>query len=279
MVIHAECVIDTATGRTCHVQRETHKNMTHMSIRQEAHSANIAIVDAGLVVLTWGNASVADRRRGVIAIKPSGVSYSDLSPKTMVIVSIETGEVVEGEHGPSSDTPTHLELYRAFPDIGAVVHTHSRYAVAFAQAKTPVQCQGTTHADNFRYDIPVTRSMTESEVSADYEAATGRVIAETFRKLQLDPREVPGVLVANHGPFAWGEDAKKAVENAIVLEEVSRMGLYTLTIRPDSGPAPRHLIDKHYLRKHGPGAYYGQTRQSGAPDAASPCPLDVNSVR
>jgi len=260
LVFQAEHAIVNTTGPAHQGRREKHENMTHQKIRQEAYAANIAIVDAGLVVLTWGNVSVIDRNRGVLAIKPSGVSYGELSPETMVIVAMDTGAVVDGDHRPSSDTPTHLELYRAFPDIGAVVHTHSRYAVAFAQARTPVQCQGTTHADNFRYDIPVTRPMTESEVSADYEAATGQVIAETFRESQLDPGEIPGVLVANHGPFAWGDSATKAVENAIVLEEVSRMGLYTLMISPDSGPAPRYLIDKHYLRKHGPAAYYGQTR-------------------
>jgi L-ribulose-5-phosphate 4-epimerase len=259
--------------------------MGYSRIREAAYRANMEIVEAGLVLLTWGNASARDPEGEVYAIKPSGVAYKDLSPEAMVILSIARGNVVEGELKPSSDAPTHTELYRAFPDIGGVVHTHSHFAVVFAQARRPVPILGTTHADHFRDDVPVTRSMSAAELADDYEAETGRVIVERFRAAgtdpggwrpnaaawAVDPRDVPSVLVANHGPFSWGPTAEKAVENAIVLEEVARMAYHTATLgahaalkphaglKPHAPRLPRQLSEKHFLRKHGPGAYYGQS--------------------
>ncbi len=232
--------------------------MKYAEIRQQTLKANLEIVRAGLVLLTWGNASVRHPEKSLFAIKPSGIAYDDLSAEAMVVVSLESGEVVEGNYNPSSDTPTHLELYRAFAGIGAVVHTHSHFAVVCAQARVPIVLQGTTHADNFRYDIPVTRTMTEAEVTGAYEVETGRVIVERFTSAGLNPLEVPGALVANHGPFAWGADARSAVENAIVLEESARMYYHTATLNPDAGRAPHYLSEKHFLRKHGKDAYYGQ---------------------
>jgi L-ribulose-5-phosphate 4-epimerase len=223
--------------------------MTNYELQKETLRANTAIVDAGLVLLTWGNASVRHPSEAVIAIKPSGVSYDSLDAEAMVLVSIETGEVLSGDLRPSSDTDTHLEIYRAFPDAQAVVHTHSSKAVAWAQAQRDIPIFGTTHADHFRDAIPVTRPMKPEEVQDRYEYNTGAVI---------DPAAVPGVLVANHGPFAWGATATKAVENAIVLEAVAAMALESLLLNPDSGRAPEYLTEKHWLRKHGKNAYYGQ---------------------
>jgi L-ribulose-5-phosphate 4-epimerase len=231
----------------------------HHRIKQEAYDANLRIVDAGLVLLTWGNASVADRDAGVFAIKPSGVAYDELSAESMVIVGIESGEVVEGDFRPSSDTPTHAELYRAFEGVGAIVHTHSHFAVCYAQAARDIPVFGTTHADHFAGPVPVTRDMTQREVESDYELNTGKVIAEHFRTNGINPHDVPAVLVAHHGPFAWGPNADKAVENAIVLEEVARMGLHTRALGAGE-EAPRHLVEKHFSRKHGPNAYYGQAK-------------------
>lgn len=235
--------------------------MKFKRIRTEAYAANLRIVEAGLVLLTWGNASVYDTGEGVFAIKPSGVAYDDLSPEAMVVVDTATGAVVDGDYRPSSDTPTHAELYRQFgaAGIGAVVHTHSHYAVAYAQAQRDVPILGTTHADHFRRSIPVTRMMTEEEVAGEYELNTGAVIVETFRARAMDPAAVPGVLVASHGPFAWGPDGRHAAENAIVLEEVARMALHTAMIDPAVERAATYLTEKHFLRKHGPGAYYGQS--------------------
>ncbi|SIQ66465.1 L-ribulose-5-phosphate 4-epimerase [Alkalispirochaeta americana] len=232
--------------------------MKYEKIKTQAYAANVQIVDAGLVLLTWGNASVRDPGEEVFAIKPSGVSYRDLKADMMVVVSIESGEVVEGELRPSSDTPTHAELYRRFRQIGGIVHTHSNYAVAFAQARRDIPLLGTTHADHFRFPIPVTRDMTDCEVEGAYEKNTGALIVETFEKRSLDPLAVPGVLVASHGPFAWGRDGRSAVENAIVLEAVARMACESRLVNPDILPAPACLTEKHFLRKHGPGAYYGQ---------------------
>ncbi len=232
--------------------------MTYQAIREAAYRANRQIVDAGLVLLTWGNASVRDAREPVFAIKPSGVDYDDLSPESMVVVDVATGEAVDGSLKPSSDTATHAELYRAFPGVNAVVHTHSTHAVAFAQALQDIPIFGTTHADHFRFAIPVTRPMTGDEVATAYELETGRVIVETFRSRGIDPLQVPGVVVAYHGPFAWGPDARHAVENAIVLDAVARMALDTLALNPAAPEAPRYLTEKHFLRKHGAGAYYGQ---------------------
>lgn len=234
--------------------------MAYENLKQQVLKANLALVEAGLVVLTWGNASGADRSAGVMAIKPSGVSYERLKAEDMVVLSIETGEVIEGSARPSSDTPTHLCLYREFSSINGVVHTHSTHGTAFAQAKRPIPCLGTTHADNFYGEIPVTREMRPEEVAAEYEFNTGKVIVERFRDGRIDPAAVPGVLVANHAPFAWGQTLEKAVENAVVLEFTAQMALATLSIAPDVKPIPAYLLDKHFLRKHGPKAYYGQSK-------------------
>jgi L-ribulose-5-phosphate 4-epimerase len=228
-------------------------------LKHEVWRANLALVDAGLVVLTWGNASGADRAAGVMAIKPSGVPYPDLRPDDLVVLSLDTGEIVDGAgRRPSSDTPTHLHLYRAFLDVGGVVHTHSTYATSFAQARRDIPCLGTTHADNFHGTIPVTAPLTSAEIEDDYELNTGRVIVDCFHHRHLDPASVPGVLVASHAPFAWGPTPAKAVENAIVLEFAARMALNTFLLTPDAPPVPQPLLDKHFLRKHGPAAYYGQ---------------------
>lgn len=232
--------------------------MAHDALREAVWQANLDIVKAGLVVLTWGNASGVDRAAGVMAIKPSGVGYDVLRPEDLVVLSLETGAVVEGTLRPSSDTPTHLHLYAAFPGAGGVVHTHSRHAVAWAQAGRDLPCFGTTHADHFYGAVPCTRPMREAEIAEAYEHQTGVVIAETFRTRGLDPDQVPGVLVAQHGPFAWGATPAKAVENAIVLESTAEMGLHTLRLAPDAAPIGQPLLDKHFLRKHGATAYYGQ---------------------
>lgn len=228
-----------------------------MTLRETACRANLDLAASGLVVETFGNLSVVDRAAGVFAIKPSGVPYAQLTPDKIVIVSLVTGTVVEGTLRPSSDTPTHLELYRAF-NCGAIVHTHSEYATMFAQARTPIGCMGTTHADYFRGDIPVTRPMTEVEISEGYEKNTGLVIAETFKTHALSPEEVPAVLVANHAPFAWGRDSSHAIELARVLELVARLDWRARVMAPDAPRPDQFLIDKHYFRKHGAGRYYGQ---------------------
>lgn len=232
--------------------------MSYDALRETVWRANLELVQAGLVILTWGNVSGVDRAAGVLAIKPSGVAYDAMRPEDIVIVSLETGEVVDGALRPSSDTPTHRLLYREFPGIGGVAHTHSGAAVSWAQAERDVPCLGTTHADHFHGCVPVTRRLREAEVRRDYEHHTGAVIVECFRERALDPLDVPGVLVAGHGPFAWGEGARKAVENAIALEATARMALDTLRINPDAPGIDQVLLDKHHRRKHGTGAYYGQ---------------------
>ena len=219
------------------------------------YKANMELAASGLVMGTFGNLSAADRAAGVFVIKPSGVPYGQLTPSHMVPVSLETGEAVGNGLRPSSDTATHLELYRAF-DCGAVVHTHSEYATLFAQVRTPIRCMGTTHADYFRGDVPVTRPMTRPEIESDYERNTGLVIVETFR--DISPSEVSAVLVANHGPFTWGPDAPTAIEHARVLEYLARLEWRARTMVPDASRPDTFLIDRHFLRKHGPGAYYGQ---------------------
>jgi L-ribulose-5-phosphate 4-epimerase len=234
--------------------------MAYEKLKQRVLEANLALVEAGLVVLTWGNASGADRDADVMAIKPSGVAYNKLSAADMVVLSIKTGEIVDGGGRPSSDTPTHLHLYREFPSVNGVAHTHSLHATAFAQAKRSIPCFGTTHADNFYGEIPVTRDLTAREVETDYELNTGRVIVEQFRLARVDPDSVPGVLLASHAPFAWGPTPEKAVENAIVLEFAAEMALAGLAIAPQMKPIPGYLLDKHFLRKHGPKAYYGQPK-------------------
>lgn len=232
--------------------------MAYEPLKKAVHQANLDIVEAGLVELTWGNASAVDRDAEVFAIKPSGVDYEDMAPEDIPIVSLDTGEVVDGDLKPSSDTPTHRTLYQQFPSIGGVVHTHSNYAVSWAQANEPIPCLGTTHADHFYGDIPVTRRMTDEEVRTDYEHNTGAVIVECFREQDLPPSDIPGVLVAGHGPFAWGDDVEQAVEAAVVLESVARKALHTRLINPGAGTIEETLLDKHYLRKHGDEAYYGQ---------------------
>lgn len=231
--------------------------MNTRAIREACFEANRQLPATGLVDLTFGNVSVLDPAAAVFAIKPSGVDYADLSPQSMVIVDLD-GAVVEGALRPSSDTPTHACLLRAFHSAGicAIVHTHSRCAVAFAQAARALHCLGTTHADYFRGTIPVTRSLTALETEAAYELNTGKVILEAFAG--LNPSEVPAVFVRHHGPFAWGPTAPKAVETAQALEIVADMALKTVTANPATGPMPRHLSDKHFLRKHGTNAYYGQ---------------------
>jgi L-ribulose-5-phosphate 4-epimerase len=219
--------------------------------------ANRRLVASGLVLGTFGNVSGADRDAGLFVIKPSGVPYARLMPASLVSVSLETGEVLEGKLRPSSDTPTHLELYRAFP-CGGIAHTHSEYATAFAQARAPVRCMGTTHADFFRGDVPVTRPLTEAEVARDYERHTGLVIVETFAAGRLSAADVPGVLVASHGPFTWGEDPLEAVERALVLEQLARMEATLRLIAPDAPRPDRFLVERHFRRKHGSDAYYGQ---------------------
>ncbi len=225
-------------------------------LKRRVCEANLELVSAGLVIQTWGNVSGIDRRQGLVVIKPSGVPYAKMRPRHMVVVSLETGAVVEGGLNPSSDTPTHLVLYRAFRAIGGIVHTHSLYATAWAQTCRNVPALGTTHADYFHGPIPCTRRLTSAEIQGAYEAETGHVIVETFRR--RDPLSCPGVLVASHGPFAWGKTASDAVHNAIVLEHVVRLAAETLRVFPSAKPMQQALLDKHFLRKHGPGAYYGQ---------------------
>jgi L-ribulose-5-phosphate 4-epimerase len=230
--------------------------MNLKELKARVCQANLDLVAAGLVIQTWGNVSGIDRERGLVVIKPSGVPYEGMKPEHQVVVSLETGDVVEGTLKPSSDTPTHLVLYRAFPQIGGVVHTHSLYATAWAQARKGIPSYGTTQADYWYGDVPCTRLLTAREIKTDYEARTGQVIVETFRK--LDPMQHPAVLVASHGPFTWGKDAPEAVHNAEVLEFIARLASETLRIAPRAKPMQPALLDKHFLRKHGPGAYYGQ---------------------
>ena len=225
-------------------------------LKKQVCDANLKLVAAGLVIQTWGNASAVDRERDVIVIKPSGVPYDGMKPEHMVVVSLSTGQVVSGGLKPSSDTPTHLELYRAFPAVGGVVHTHSLYATAWAQACRNLPAFGTTQADYWYGEVPCTRALTPAEIKTDYEKNTGAVIIETFQN--LNPLEHPAVLVASHGPFTWGKDVAGAVANAEILEFVARLAGETLRLNPNVQPMPTALLDKHFLRKHGPDAYYGQ---------------------
>lgn len=232
-------------------------HMSYQSLKDECLAANLDLPKTGLVDLTFGNVSVADPERRVFAIKPSGVSYDKLSSSDMVILDFD-GNVLEGELRPSSDTPTHRHLYLNFPGIRSVVHTHSRSAVAFAQAGIDLPCLGTTHCDYFHGPVPVTRTMTPKEVGGEYEWETGAVIVERFKSADIDPLNVPAVLVRNHGPFAWGPSGVKAVETAQALEIVADMAIKTHALNPSALPAPEHLLNKHFFRKHGTGAYYGQ---------------------
>lgn len=228
-------------------------------LKKEVLEANLMLPESGLVISTWGNVSAIDRVSGLVAIKPSGVEYSCLKADDIVIVDLD-GNVVDGDLRPSSDTPTHVELYKRFPAIGGIVHTHSRWATVFAQAGLAIPAMGTTHADYFYGDIPCTEALTDEQIRGEYEKETGVVIADAFRS--IDPMDVPGVVVRNHGPFAWGKDARNAVFNAIVMEEVAFMDWHAMMINPDAGNVPQALLEKHYMRKHGRNAYYGQKGHS-----------------
>lgn len=228
------------------------------TLKKDVCEANLALARDGLVIQTWGNASGLDRTRGLVVIKPSGVSYAELKPAHMAVVSLESGKLVEGDLKPSSDTETHLELYRAFAGIGGIAHTHSLHATAWAQAGQAIPAFGTTHADYFHGEVPCTRPLTREEIEGDYELNTGRVIVERFR--DLDALRHPAVLVASHGPFAWGRDAAEAAHNATVLEFIAHLAVATRAIASTTGPIPHALLDRHFLRKHGPSATYGQTK-------------------
>ncbi|HKI54370.1 MAG TPA: L-ribulose-5-phosphate 4-epimerase [Anaerolineales bacterium] len=229
-------------------------------LKEQVFQANLLLPKHGLITFTWGNVSGIDREQELVVIKPSGVSYDVMKAEDMVVVELDTGKVVEGNLKPSSDTPTHLELYKAFPNIGGIVHTHSRWATSFAQASRGIMALGTTQGDYFYGEIPCTRKMTKAEIEGEYEKETGTVIIETFQG--KDPDAMPAVLVHSHGPFTWGTDAMDAVHNAVVLEEVAFMNFHTMMLEPGIPPMQQELLDKHYLRKHGANAYYGQTKKS-----------------
>jgi len=229
-----------------------------LRLRDVVYRANRRLAESGLVMGTFGNVSAVDRRAGLMMIKPSGVPYDRLTPNDMVAVSLESGRVSGSKLRPSSDTPTHLALYLAFPSIGGIVHTHSEYATTFAQARLPIRCMGTTHADFFRGDIPVTRPMRPSEVERDYELNTGGVIVETFVEQKISPEDMPAVLVANHGPFTWGSEPFEAIDRAEALEFVARLEWRVRTLNPEALRPDACLVDKHHSRKHGASAYYGQ---------------------
>lgn len=228
-------------------------------LKEQIYLANMELPKRGLVTYTWGNVSGIDREKGLFVIKPSGVDYDLLKPDDMVVMDLQ-GNKVEGDLNPSSDTKTHLVLYNAFPGIGGIVHTHSPYAVAWAQAGEDLPCYGTTHADYFYGSVPCARHLTQEELDEDYERNTGITIVETFRERGIDPKAVPAVLCYSHGPFTWGKDADQAVYHSVVLEECAKMGIFTRVLNPHAAPAPQRMLDKHYLRKHGPNAYYGQKK-------------------
>ena len=229
------------------------------TLREEVLEANLELVRRGLVLYTFGNVSGMDRSQGLVAIKPSGVPYEALTPEKIVVSDLD-GKIVDGDLRPSSDLPTHLELYKHFPSIGGVAHTHSEFATAWAQAEQPIPCFGTTHADSFHGPVPVTRRLRSAEIAGEYELETGTVICETFK--DIDPDSIPAVLVAGHAPFCWGANSATAAHNAVILEYVARMASHTLTINAESRPIDRELHDKHFLRKHGRNAYYGQVKTS-----------------
>ncbi len=229
-------------------------------LKEQVFRSNLLLPKHGLVTFTWGNVSGIERKQGLVVIKPSGVSYEEMKAADMVVVDLETGKVVDGKLKPSSDTPTHIELYKSFINIGGVVHTHSRWATSFAQAGRSIMALGTTHGDYFYGEIPCTRKMTKGEIEGEYERETGRVIKETFQG--KDPDAIPAVLVHSHGPFAWGSNPSDAVHNAVVLEEVAFMNFHTLMLEPTIPSMQQELLDRHYLRKHGANAYYGQIKQS-----------------
>ena len=227
-------------------------------LKKQVFEANLDLPKYGLITFTWGNVSGIDREKGLVVIKPSGVEYDVMTQDDLVLVDLHTGKVVEGSKKPSSDTPTHLELYRQFPEIGGIGHTHSRHATTWAQAGRGLTALGTTHADYFYGTIPCTRLMTEAEIQGEYELETGKVIVETFKTKGINPKDIPAVLVHSHGPFAWGTDPHNAVHNAVVLEELAYMNLFSYQLNPTIGAMQQTLLDKHYLRKHGKNAYYGQ---------------------
>ena len=229
-------------------------------LKQKVFKANLDLPKHGLVTFTWGNVSGIDREKGLVVIKPSGVDYETMTAEDMVVVDLKTGEKVEGDLNPSTDTPTHLELYRTCKDIQGVVHTHSRNATSFAQAGIDIPALGTTGADYFYGDIPCTRPMTKAEIEGEYELETGKVIVETFKQRGINPKDVPACLVYSHGPFTWGKSPDNAVYNAVVLEEVAFMAYHAMTLNPRIGRMQQDLLDKHYLRKHGAHAYYGQIK-------------------
>lgn len=228
------------------------------SLKEKVFAANLGLPAAGLVTLTWGNVSGIDRDEALVVIKPSGVSYDDMAADDMVVVDLESGKVVEGRYKPSSDLATHLWLYQKFPKIGGITHTHSPHATSFAQAGLPIPAYGTTHADYFYGEVPCTRPLTEQEIKGEYEKETGKVITETFESKKIDPSSMPGVLIQSHGPFTWGKSPEESAMHSIVLEELARMALFTKSLTPTVGPVDQFLLDKHYLRKHGANAYYGQ---------------------
>ena len=230
----------------------------YQELKAEVCRVNRALVDSGLVILTWGNVSGVDRKAGVMAIKPSGVSYDKLTSDDIVVLRLDDASVVEGKFRPSSDTATHLHLYRAFPNIGGVVHTHSKHATAWAQAGRGLPCYGTTHADHFGGPVPCARYLAKDEIDTGYEANTGVVIEECFKEHGISPDDVPGVLLHGHAPFTWGKSPQKALDNSIALEACAQMAFEMLLLNPRAQPLPAHILNKHWNRKHGPGAYYGQ---------------------
>lgn len=231
-------------------------------LKERVFRANLDLVRHNLVIFTWGNVSGIDREKGLVVIKPSGVDYDSMKASDMVVVDLKTGETVEGELSPSSDTPTHLILYRAYPDIGGIVHTHSTYATAWAQAGKDIPNIGTTHSDYYHNDIPCTGDMTEKEIKGDYELETGNVIVKRLNQGNINPMHTPGALVKNHGPFAWGKNPDNAVYNAVVMEQVAKMAYLSFAINPETSMNPL-LVEKHFSRKHGPNAYYGQKKKQG----------------
>ena len=231
-------------------------------LKERVFRANLDLVRHNLVIFTWGNVSGIDREKGLLVIKPSGVDYDSMKASDMVVVDLKTGETVEGELNPSSDTPTHLILYRTYPDIGGIVHTHSTYATAWAQAGKDIPNIGTTHSDYYHNDIPCTGDMTELEIKGDYELETGNVIVKRLNQGNINPMHTPGALVKNHGPFAWGKNPDNAVYNAVVMEQVAKMAYLSFAINPETCMNPL-LVEKHFSRKHGPNAYYGQKKKQG----------------
>lgn len=229
-------------------------------LKEEVYKANIELPAKGLVLFTWGNVSAIDREKNLVVIKPSGVEYDKLKPEDMVVVNLD-GKVVEGNLNPSSDTPTHIELYKKFPETGGIVHTHSTNATIWAQSGRDIPAYGTTHGDYFYGAIPCTRKMTPEEIAGEYEKETGTVIIETFEKRNINPKFIPAVIVHSHGPFTWGKDAAEAVHNSIVLEELAKMAMFTEQVNKDVKPMQQELLDKHFLRKHGENAYYGQKKK------------------